>query len=852
MFNKKIIPDFSPRTSAPKVVVEPIQPAKPQLFSRAPPKPFVAQFIPSVITREEYIPPADVTTYAAVPLPETIIDSLPVVSGFAPTTTYASLSQPYFLLSGTKTGVGGGVTSINDLSGAIQITPGLYTTVSQFGQEIRVNAPTLGLPTDADPPTCFGTANRGLTIANSASVLAGTANNTANLALSQSGVTSVNGGLGGVTIAPGSNILISTIGSTITISATGNTGRTGPTGMTGSTGATGPTGFTGMTGPTGSTGDTGFTGPTGSTGDTGFTGPTGSTGSTGFTGPTGSTGFTGPTGYTGFTGPTGSTGATGPTGSTGSTGSTGATGPTGSTGATGPTGSTGSIGATGSTGATGVTGPTGPTGPTGQTGPTGAPGTASNTGATGPTGITGPTGPAGTATNTGATGRTGPTGPPGTGPTGNTGPTGRTGPTGNTGSTGPPPTLTQPSLTYYVSKNGLDTNIGSSWAPFLTIGQAISVIPLVTVSSGVSYNIVVFSGKYVENLTLGNRNIVIEGGGTQDSVYNTTIVGNHTFTVTNTLGTYVNELQFKNIQLLPAASVATAMIACAPAALTNLGSLIFNNVKFGESTGTGVGWISSSSTTSYQVRFYDCRLSTNIQAFTASMLQFSGTSNVSITGTYIEVDLAVSAIEMDGSSVLSITNCFIYNVSVTAIAPTGSIYLNSTPTGGQTHALGTNSFVCASPSSGGQAAIVIAQTGQVTLLQNNGFAVKLGAPTDNCVTSGAGTTLTPVYYFGNSSLPTSAANVGPITTTFVPLSLTSMPNNTLGGAFPVVSGATQVIPIVGMTATGLINMTYIHPGGGGASQYFQGIVYAANQVTVTLGSSGAVGETITWSVIRFS
>ena len=72
------------------------------------------------------------------------------------------------------------------------------------------------------------------------------------------------------------------------------------------------------------------------------------------------------------------------------------------------------------------------------------------------------------------------------------------------------------------------------------------------------------------------------------------------------------------------------------------------------------------------------------------------------------------------------------------------------------------------------------------------------------------------------------------------------------GSFAVAVGTTQTIPIPGMTSTGLVQLTYIHPNGGGAGQFISNIVYNANSITVTLGQTGAVPETITWQVLRFS
>jgi hypothetical protein len=86
-------------------------------------------------------------------------------------------------------------------------------------------------------------------------------------------VSRLNGFTGGVTLAQGSNVTISSANNVITISSTG--GGSGGTGVTGATGPTGPTGPTGATGYTGATGPTGATGATGPQGNTGATGPVG-------------------------------------------------------------------------------------------------------------------------------------------------------------------------------------------------------------------------------------------------------------------------------------------------------------------------------------------------------------------------------------------------------------------------------------------------------------------------------------------------------------------------------------------------------------------------------------------------
>lgn len=103
----------------------------------------------------------------------------------------------------------------------------------------------------------------------------------------------------------------------ITDTACGFTGTTGPTGSQGPSGPPGAsvnTGATGNTGPTGTTGPAGDPGSQGATGDTGPTGPQGPPGLQGVTGDTGPTGAQGPQGPTGSQGPQGSQGTTGNTG----------------------------------------------------------------------------------------------------------------------------------------------------------------------------------------------------------------------------------------------------------------------------------------------------------------------------------------------------------------------------------------------------------------------------------------------------------------------------------------------------------------------------------------------------------
>jgi hypothetical protein len=128
-------------------------------------------------------------------------------------------------------------------------------------------------------------------------------------------VNTFNGLTGDVGISGGSNILITQIGNTFSISTISNI--FGPTGPTGSQGIQGIQGPTGPTGPTGSQGIQGIQGPTGPTGPQGDQGIQGIQGITGPTGPQGDQGIQGIQGITGPTGPQGIQGIQGITGPVG-------------------------------------------------------------------------------------------------------------------------------------------------------------------------------------------------------------------------------------------------------------------------------------------------------------------------------------------------------------------------------------------------------------------------------------------------------------------------------------------------------------------------------------------------------
>lgn len=63
--------------------------------------------------------------------------------------------------------------------------------------------------------------------------------------------------------------------------------------------------------------------------------------------------------------------------------------------------------------------------------------------------------------------------------------------------------------------------------------------------------------------------------------------------------------------------------------------------------------------------------------------------------------------------------------------------------------------------------------------------------------------------------------------------------------------ASVVVAITGLTATGVVSLCYVHPGGGGASQYIKSIVPAANSCTFTFNSNVSIGDKIIWQVLYF-
>jgi hypothetical protein len=91
-------------------------------------------------------------------------------------------------------------------------------------------------------------------------------------------------------------------------------------------------------------------------------------------------------------------------------------------------------------------------------------------------------------------------------------------------------------------------------------------------------------------------------------------------------------------------------------------------------------------------------------------------------------------------------------------------------------------------------------------------------------------------------------SVNPNQTNATPATSLFVPSATLLAGITAISTTTTVvtIPVSGMVSTGTFVMTYVHPGGGGASQYVSNIVEGTNQVQVTMAAATANGESIQW------
>ena len=68
------------------------------------------------------------------------------------------------------------------------------------------------------------------------------------------------------------------------------------------------------------------------------------------------------------------------------------------------------------------------------------------------------------------------------------------------------------------------------------------------------------------------------------------------------------------------------------------------------------------------------------------------------------------------------------------------------------------------------------------------------------------------------------------------------------GIHTCTAGTTQTITITGLTTSGVVGLTYIHPPSGGAAQFFVSSTPTADTLTVVLGQTATTAESIIWIV----
>jgi hypothetical protein len=292
------------------------------------------------------------------------------------------------------------------------------------------------------------------------------------------------------------------------------------------------------------------------------------------------------------------------------------------------------------------------------------------------------------------------------------------------------------------------------------------MLPATPTSTG--YTITVYPGQYSENLTLGNKNVIIQGSQSQNETYNTWIEGNHTITVNNASGAIrtFNTVEFRDIQMTSIINSITPMIMCDSSAMgTYKGTLFLKNVKFGESaTGSGINWITSNANTDFFIIATNCRwINGGTQSFSQSACLINGTTTLTIYDSYIEVNLEnlnIPMIEMIGTGALTVANNeFISSV----VNPNAMISLKSSSN--PNHLIQKNVF------SGGQvSAVMLKDSGQQLIFIYNYCSLTATYLID--VLAGAQTIPTILYYFHNGCMPGTATQFnrnGTLDITYTPL-----------------------------------------------------------------------------------
>ena len=428
-------------------------------------------------------------------------------------------------------------------------------------------------------------------------------------------------------------------------------------------------------------------------------------------------------------------------------GATGATGPQGPNGPTGPDGATGATGPQGIQGIQGATGPQGDAGATGATGPQGDTGA---TGATGSQGDTGATGPQGDAGATGATG-----------PQGDTGATGATGPQGATGATGANGATVGASVSLnsiYVAKGGSDTTgNGQSYLPYLTLGKAISMLPVPSSTNGTT----IFVGPGIYNsdatLTLTDKNVIIVGSQTVNSTYSTSIQANIVISSTNTTNiSTLRTVEFRNLQILAPASGGSAisLSSAVPGGAWFSNRLALDNCYVG-SLGNFVSLLSCGASCFSKITITNSYFTDGGFA-SAPLLDIKSGTSVNMVQTLVEYNQPVSVannptalVKFAGLGIFNAVTCSFYNANPSASsAPlTGVLWMlntGSTPSGIQNSQFISLDFLTLG--NGGSPGIFVNRGSAPIGGIGNSYAVRTNTPNStHCVVGAGGAGALTVY-----------------------------------------------------------------------------------------------------------
>lgn len=265
---------------------------------------------------------------------------------------------------------------------------------------------------------------------------------------------------------------------------------------------------------------------------------------------------------------------------------------------------------------------------------------------------------------------------------------------------------------FYVSNNGLDTNIGSMLAPFKTIQAGITAAEAVSgVVAGVAYLAVVniSSGHYNEDIVFNKGYVVLNGVlSTQTTSEITELTGGITINCVGTNDTFQRIVSFQGLN-----------ITCPVGKLALDTSTASHTVSFQDCKIASVGRFFNSTSTAPDARFYitNCEINQSDTATTDPTLRFN------IGGVELErLDIGTagnaSSIEIAGTATL--TRMGLSTVENTTASATAAPMLLISSTSLATHSIGTTSFFyssfvskAASPASN---AVRIA-SGVATLLQ---------------------------------------------------------------------------------------------------------------------------------------